>query len=111
METITDVVHQINNCASQYHLLWVALLYSYKVAILILGIYCAWQTRHVTLPSLKDSRYIYVIIYNVAAVGIIIMPIALVPGIQMEVKYAVTSLAIIIVTTATLTLAFVPKVN
>ncbi|XP_013398232.1 gamma-aminobutyric acid type B receptor subunit 2 [Lingula anatina] len=106
----TDIMHSINECTSDYFAMWILLLFGYKMLLLIGGLYCAWQTRHVTLPSLKDSQYLYVIIYSAFAVGVLILPIMLSTQMSAPIKYAAGATALIVLTTATLTIAFIPKV-
>ena len=35
---------------------WLGVVYAYKGAILIFGVYLAWTTRNVSIPTLNDSK-------------------------------------------------------
>ena len=88
-----------------------ALLYVIKVPILIIGMYITYQTRHVTLPSLKDTKQVYVVVHTVAILGLVALPIVTTARVGVQIKYSVGSLLIFIITTTTLTLLFLPKVR
>ncbi|GLG95158.1 Uncharacterized protein GBIM_02197, partial [Gryllus bimaculatus] len=49
---------QVEVCRSQYTPGWLGALYVYKGLLLVVGVYMAWETRHVKIPALNDSQYI-----------------------------------------------------
>ena len=106
----TDVVSQTDACGSQLQTLWVTLLYVVKGGVLATGFYFTFHTRHITLPTLKDSREIYMIIYTVVVLALLSLPVLLTERVGMTMKYVLGAMAIFVVATATLTLAFIPKV-
>lgn len=87
-------------------------MYAYKGILLLFGLFLAWETRNVTIPALNDSKYIGMSVYNVVTLSLIgaIVTTALDNTIHYEAPYAISSLCLIICTTATLLLVFVPKV-
>lgn len=89
-----------------------AILFAYKGILLLFGLFLAWETRNVTIPALNDSKYIGMSVYNVVVLAIIgaIVAIALDGSMYYEAPYAISSLCLIVCTTVTLLLVFVPKV-
>lgn len=89
-----------------------AALFAYKGILLLFGLFLAWETRNVTIPALNDSKYIGMSVYNVFVLAIIgvIVAIALDGSMYYEAPYAISSLCLIVCTTVTLLLVFVPKV-
>ena len=49
-------IHQLCSCSNQTS--FVATLVSFKVLLLIFGLFMAWETRHVHIPVLNDSKHI-----------------------------------------------------
>ena len=98
-------------CTSTYSALWRILIYSHKGLLLAFGMFLAWQTRHVTVDALNDSRYIGLSVYNVVipcAMGITILnTVELSP----DSSYAIESVLSVVSTTITLCLVFIPKVS
>ena len=90
-----------------------AVLFAYKGILLLFGLFLAWETRNVTIPALNDSKYIRMSVYNVVVLSIIgaIVAIALDGSMYYEAPYAISSLCLIVCTTVTLLLVFVPKVS
>ena len=89
-----------------------ATLFAYKGILLLFGLFLAWETRNVTIPALNDSKYIGMSVYNVFVLAVIgvIVAIALDGSMYYEAPYAISSLCLIVCTTVTLLLVFVPKV-
>ena len=100
-------------CTCRYKTYFVAVTYVYKGVLLLFGLFLAWETRNVTIPALNDSKYIGMSVYNVvilSAIGAIVVT-ALDGTRSFEASYAISSLCLIICTTVTLLLVFVPKVS
>ncbi|VDL78388.1 unnamed protein product [Nippostrongylus brasiliensis] len=85
------VVPEIEKCQSNHSAVFQAVLYAIKGILMILGCFLAWETRHVNVPALNDSKYI---------------------GMSERVNeaFALACFFIIFSTTLTLCLVFVPKV-
>ena len=77
------------------------------------GLFLAWETRNVSIPALNDSKYIGMSVYNVAVLSIIaaIVAFAMDGSVHYEALYAISSLCLIVCTSVTLLLVFVPKVR
>ncbi|XP_029189059.2 gamma-aminobutyric acid type B receptor subunit 2-like isoform X5 [Acropora millepora] len=101
------------HCTCKYKSYFLASLFAYKGLLLLFGLFLAWETRHVSIPALNDSKYIGMSVYNVfvlATIGVIVS-IALDGSKYYEAPYAISSLCLIVCTTVTLLLVFVPKIH
>lgn len=111
-DNYTDMSVYVDECSSRHQTAWVCMLYAYKTCVLAAGLYFTWQTRHVTLPSLKDTRRQYIVIYNVIAMATLALPVLLsrciVGG---GTRYVVGALVIWFTLMITVTLLFLPKVR
>ena len=108
---ITPVLYQ---CTCQYKTYFLGILFAYKGILLLFGLFLAWETRNVRIPALNDSRYIGMSVYNVAVLSIIsaIVAFAMDGSVHYyEALYAISSLCLIVCTSVTLLLVFVPKVR
>lgn len=126
---IIDVLHQLirfsslqanpdleihpyrEECKGEYTFYWFLLLVVYKGLLIFYGSFLSWTTRHVTIPALNDSRYIGLSVYIVLICSILGSLVALIPSEQIQLSYFLISLFILICTTATVCLVFVPKVR
>ncbi|CAG2169618.1 unnamed protein product, partial [Oppiella nova] len=73
------------------------------------GIFLAWETRHVSIPALNDSKYIGMSVYNVVIMCVIGAGLSFVLRDQQDAAFVIISIFIIFCSTATLCLVFVPK--
>ena len=107
---ITPVLY---HCTCQYKTFFLGILFAYKGILLLFGLFLAWGTRNVSIPALNDSRYIGMSVYNVAVLSIIgaIVAFAMDGSVHYEALYAISSLCLIVCTSITLLLVFVPKVR
>jgi len=71
----------------------------------------AWETRHVSIPALNDSKHIGFSVYNVFITCLAGAAISLVLSDRKDLVFVLLSFFIIFCTTATLCLVFVPKVR
>ena len=77
----------------------------------VFGAFLAWETRHVSIPALNDSKHIGFSVYNVFITCIAGAAISLVLTDRKDLVFVLLSFFIIFCTTATLCLVFVPKVR
>ncbi|KIH53015.1 7 transmembrane receptor [Ancylostoma duodenale] len=63
------VVPEIEKCQSNHSAVFQAILYAIKGILMILGCFLAWETRHVNVPALNDSKYIGMSVYNVVVMS------------------------------------------
>ena len=76
-----------------------------------MGGFLTYQVRHVTVPALKDTTEVYVVLYTLVAVGLVSLPLMLTSGLSMATRFMMGGLLLFIVLTSTLTLLFIPKVK
>ena len=77
----------------------------------LFGAFLAWETRHVQVPALNDSKYIGMSLYNVTIMCVLGVAISAVLDEQRNASFTIISTFIVFCTTATLCLVFVPKVQ
>ncbi|KAM7363585.1 gamma-aminobutyric acid type B receptor subunit 2 isoform 1-T1 [Cochliomyia hominivorax] len=112
-EHIDDVLVIPENeyCQSEHMTIFVSIIYAYKGLLLVFGAFLAWETRHVSIPALNDSKHIGFSVYNVFITCIAGAAISLVLSDRKDLVFVLLSFFIIFCTTATLCLVFVPKVR
>ena len=99
-------------CTSGNEGLWLSFWLIWKSLFLVIGVFLAWETRHVRFRSLNDSRYIGMSVYNVVIMTLITVSLSFVVGEEhVQAKYALFSTLFNIISTFTLLLLFVPKVS
>ncbi|CAC5408731.1 GABBR [Mytilus coruscus] len=76
----------------------------------VFGCFLAWDTRHVTISALNDSKYIGMSVYNVVMMCLSGAAISFVINDKPNPEFIIISLLIIFCTTITLCLVFVPKI-
>ncbi|CAG7723615.1 unnamed protein product, partial [Allacma fusca] len=96
-------------CKSQYMNIFVGCIYAYKGLLMIFGCFLAWETRHVSIPALNDSKYIGMSVYNSVMMCLIGAPLSHVLSDKQDASFVIISIFIIFCTTATLCLVFLPK--
>ena len=104
-------ISQLTTCNSEHIEKWTGALYAYKGLLLIFGVYMAWETRHVKIPALNDSQYIGMNVYNVVIMSIIVVVLSNILSRRPTLAYVVESSFMLLSTTVTLCLLFVPKVG
>ncbi|XP_070137722.1 gamma-aminobutyric acid type B receptor subunit 2 isoform X1 [Drosophila bipectinata] len=112
-ENIDDVLVIPENeyCQSEHMTIFVSIIYAYKGLLLVFGAFLAWETRHVSIPALNDSKHIGFSVYNVFITCLAGAAISLVLSDRKDLVFVLLSFFIIFCTTATLCLVFVPKVR
>ncbi|XP_030849459.1 gamma-aminobutyric acid type B receptor subunit 2 [Strongylocentrotus purpuratus] len=98
------------NCKSQRTMIWLSIIYIYKGVLMIFGLFLAWETRHVSIPALNDSKYIGMSVYNVVIMCVLGVSLSFVITDNPNASYGLVSTFILFCTTITLCLVFGPKV-
>lgn len=98
-------------CRSQHTQSWLGVLYTFKGLLLVVGVYMAWETRHVKIPALNDSQYIGVSVYSVVITSGIVVVLANLISERVTLAFITITALILISTTASLCLLFLPKMN
>ncbi|KAH8279557.1 hypothetical protein KR018_000824 [Drosophila ironensis] len=102
---------QVEVCRSQHTQTWLSVLYAYKGLLLVVGVYMAWETRHVKIPALNDSQYIGVSVYSVVITSAIVVVLANLISERVTLAFITITALILTSTTATLCLTFIPKLH
>ncbi|XP_026318221.1 gamma-aminobutyric acid type B receptor subunit 2 isoform X3 [Hyposmocoma kahamanoa] len=103
------IVQENEYCQSERMSIFIGIIYAYKGLLLVFGAFLAWETRHVSIPALNDSKHIGLSVYNVLIMCIMGAAIALVLTDHKDALFVLIAIFIIFCTTATLCLVFVPK--
>lgn len=89
--------------------IFIGCIYAYKGLLMIFGAFLAWETRHVSIPALNDSKHVGLSVYNVAIMCICGAAVALVLVDHQDALFLIIGVFVLFCTTATLWLVFVPK--
>nr|XP_027198671.1 uncharacterized protein LOC113792912 [Dermatophagoides pteronyssinus] len=103
------VIPEMEYCQSKRMTIFLGSIYVYKGLLMAFGIFLAWETRHVSIPALNDSKYIGMSVYNVVIMCVIGAGVSFVLRDQQDAAFVIISAFIIFCSTATLCLVFVPK--
>lgn len=104
------IIPENEYCASERMTIFVGSIYAYKGLLMIFGAFLAWETRHVSIPALNDSRHVGLSVYNVAIMCICGAAVALVLVDHQDAMFLIIGVFVLFCTTATLWLVFVPKI-
>ncbi|GAB6023912.1 Metabotropic GABA-B receptor subtype 2, isoform C [Chamberlinius hualienensis] len=104
------VIPQVEYCRSGRMSLFLGAIYLTKGLLMVIGCFLAWETRHVTIPALNDSKYVGMSVYNVVIMCVMGAAISSILSDQQNAAFIIISIFIIFCTTLTLCLVFVPKV-
>jgi gamma-aminobutyric acid type B receptor len=103
------VVRENEYCKSDKMTIFIGIIYAYKGLLLIFGAFLAWETRHVSIPALNDSKHVGLSVYNVMIMCVMGVAIALVLSDRKDATFVLISVFIIFCSSSTLCLVFVPK--
>lgn len=107
----TCFVNKVEVCKSLHTKSWLSALYAYKGLLLVVGVYMAWETRHVKIPALNDSQYIGFSVYGAVITSVSVVVLANLLSEQVTLAFIIITSIILTSTTATLCLVFLPKMN
>ncbi|XP_022238713.1 gamma-aminobutyric acid type B receptor subunit 2-like, partial [Limulus polyphemus] len=103
------IIPEMEFCKSQKMTIFLGSVYAYKGLLMAFGCFLAWETRHVSIPALNDSKYIGMSVYNVVIMCVVGAAISFVLREQQDAAFIIISIFIIFCSTTTLCLVFVPK--
>lgn len=89
---------------------WFIAIYGYKGCLLVMGVYMAWEARHVKVQALNDSQYIGICVYAAFSSAIIVVLSSFLSEYP-TFSYLATTTSILASTTITLVLLFLPKLK
>ncbi|XP_041367039.1 gamma-aminobutyric acid type B receptor subunit 2-like [Gigantopelta aegis] len=104
-----EIIPVIEYCTSNGIEIWLGSIYAYKGLLLVFGCFLAWETRHVSIPALNDSKYIGMSVYNVVIMCVCGGAVSFIIKDQPNSSFIIICLFIIFCTTITLCLVFMPK--
>ena len=106
-----SIIPQQQRCSSEYQTTWLYVLLGYKLLLVVIGCYIAWVTHKVKVCYLNDTRAVGLSVYNIALFSIVGLPLYFLIDGHVNTLVACLSLFILIPTTVSLCLLFVPKVG
>ncbi|CAB3406168.1 unnamed protein product [Caenorhabditis bovis] len=104
------IIPEVEKCHSPNSGVFQAALYAVKGILMILGCFLAWETRHVNVPALNDSKYIGMSVYCVVVMSVLGLSTSVILQERVNEMFALASFFVIFSTTLTLCLVFVPKI-
>ncbi|XP_043477388.1 gamma-aminobutyric acid type B receptor subunit 2 [Leptopilina heterotoma] len=104
------IIPENEYCQSNRMSVYLGIIYAYKGLLMIFGAFLAWETRHVSIPALNDSKYVGMSVYNVVIMCITGAAISIVLADKQDAMFIMLAVFIIFCSTATLCLVFVPKI-
>ncbi|KAI3382081.1 hypothetical protein SNEBB_008077 [Seison nebaliae] len=118
-----QVVYQIKYCTSNHLLIWICTIFIYKGVLLVFGCFLAWETRHVSIPALNDSKHIGLSVYAAlvccvcaAAISLMLRGGTVLPTNSnsavnlLDAAYLITGGLVLTTTSFTLGVIFTPKI-
>nr|XP_014288756.2 gamma-aminobutyric acid type B receptor subunit 2 [Halyomorpha halys] len=103
------IIPENEYCRSNHMNIFVGIIYAYKGLLMIFGAFLAWETRHVSIPALNDSKYVGMSVYNVVLMCVMGAAISFVLSDEQNAAFVLISVFILFCATITLCLVFVPK--
>ncbi|XP_076255856.1 gamma-aminobutyric acid type B receptor subunit 2 isoform X1 [Rhynchophorus ferrugineus] len=103
------IIPENEYCTSENMSIFISSIYIFKGLLMVFGAFLAWETRHVSIPALNDSRYVGFSVYNVVIMCVLGAAVALALVDHQDEMFLLISSFIIFCTTITLCLVFVPK--
>lgn len=103
------IIPENEYCQSNRMTVYLGCIYAYKGLLMIFGAFLAWETRHVSIPALNDSKYVGMSVYNVVIMCVTGAAISFVLADKQDAMFVMLAVFIIFCSTATLCLVFVPK--
>ncbi|RDD43844.1 Gamma-aminobutyric acid type B receptor subunit 2 [Trichoplax sp. H2] len=100
----------LHYCTCRYFPVWLGIVCGYKFLLLIFGSFLAFETRRVNMKVLNDSKFIGFSIYNVSVFCLLGVLSSIAVGNQETLNYCLRSGCIIVCTTVTMIMVFLPKV-
>lgn len=100
-----------SSCTNSMKYFTVNYWFEYVFWLQIFGAFLAWETRHVSIPALNDSKYVGMSVYNVVLMCIMGAAISFVLSDQQNYSFGIISIFILFCSTITVCLVFVPKVS
>ncbi|SPQ97864.1 unnamed protein product (mitochondrion) [Plasmodiophora brassicae] len=102
----------IIQCSSTNIGTYLAVIYIYKGALIVLAAAFAYQTRTVEIPALNDSKQIGLSIFTSSLIAVIVVPVlGFINADQPSSSFVLSNMSIFFASAATLVILFVPKIS
>ncbi|RDD36470.1 Gamma-aminobutyric acid type B receptor subunit 2 [Trichoplax sp. H2] len=101
--------NRIQVCTSNYSIVWLIIILVFKSVMLMYGVSLAWRTRKVLIQTFNDSRSLAVTIYNILVLSSTGVIVGMLSNNIYNVGFALKSTFIILCTTSSVCLVFIPK--
>ena len=98
-------------CSAESEYVWLSILFVYKGALLVIGVFLAWETREVHLKHLNDSKLIGASIYGIVVLSVALAAVGILLESAVNASYGVIGALLLLGNTSLLCLIFVPKVT
>ncbi|XP_070563127.1 gamma-aminobutyric acid type B receptor subunit 2-like [Ptychodera flava] len=105
------VVYRVEACQCNYSYYWLGAIYAEKGLLLLFGSFLAYETRNVCVEGLNDSKQICVSVYNIVVLCVLGLTVNLSVKDNPTLTYGFTAIIIVISTSFTVCLIFVPKIK
>eukprot|EP00731_Ephydatia_muelleri_P029051 Em0020g695a len=100
----------VQTCSATYSYVWLSILFVYKGALLVVGVFLAWETREVYLKHLNDSKLIGASIYGIVVLSVALAAVGILLQSAVNTSYGVIGALLLLGNTSLLCLIFAPKV-
>lgn len=104
-----EVTYSREFCSSDKQSVWVGVIYAHKGLLLVIGGFLVWETRQVNIPALNDSKHIGLSVYMVVIMCASGATVNAVIQDRIDFNFMIIASFIILCTTITLCLVFLPK--
>ena len=101
----------VQTCSATDSYVWLSILFVYKGALLVVGLFLAWETREVHLKHLNDSKLIGASIYGIVVLSVALAAVGILLQSAVNTSYGVIGALLLLGNTSLLCLIFAPKVT
>ncbi|XP_064627893.1 gamma-aminobutyric acid type B receptor subunit 1-like [Lineus longissimus] len=107
----TETSYWVYVCQSPYSSHFSSVIYGIQGILLLFGAFLSWETRKVKIPELNDSKQIGMCVYNVIILSLLAVGMSFALENKVDLIYIVRASCILLGTTVTQIIIFVPKVQ
>ena len=101
----------VSLCSADHRLVWLSVLFVYKGALLLVGIFLAWETRQVHLKHLNDSKLIGASIYGIVVLSVVLAVAGVLLESAVNASYGVIGALLLLGNTTIVFVIFGPMVT
>ncbi|XP_033118032.1 gamma-aminobutyric acid type B receptor subunit 2-like isoform X2 [Anneissia japonica] len=97
-------------CSSDYLNIWFGLLLVFKGALMVFGVFIAWDTRNIGITALNESKQIAFAVYCVSIISVVAIAVVFMTDISNDALYGSIAMFLIVGSSVILITVFVPKI-